>query len=172
LMLSLLVCCMHAPALYTGGWGTSFSAWGKSSSSGGKQPNYDTAEEVPINAAGSAGNMSEIDLGAHQAAYSAAAAAAATNRPAMPWQIPAGAPAFPAAASNAAGVAAREAALSQKEAALKAKEKELQEREAELRRNGGMKPRKNWPLCFPIIHHDIAKDIPASSQGAVWLAYW
>jgi hypothetical protein len=154
-----------------GGWGTSFRAWGKNSSNGGKQPTWDTAEEVPINAAGSAGNMSEIDLGAHQAAYTAAAAAA-NNRPAIPWQIPTGAPALPAAAANSAGVAAREAALAQKEAALKAKEKELQKREAELRRNGGMAPRKNWPLCFPVIHHDIAKDIPAGSQGAVRLAYW
>jgi hypothetical protein len=93
LFFGVLTCQLHAlPAVQAGGWGTSFSAWGKSSSSGGKQPNWDTAEEVPINAAGSAGNMSEIDLGAHQAAYTAAAAAA-SNRPAMPWQIPAGTPA-------------------------------------------------------------------------------
>ncbi|WIA15216.1 hypothetical protein OEZ85_001894 [Tetradesmus obliquus] len=157
----------------SGGWGTSFSAWGKPNSSSGKQPSWDTAEQVPINAAGSASNMSEIDLGAHHAASNTTAAAAASNRPSLPWQIPAGTPAYPAAAgADSAGIAAREAALSQKEAALKAKEKELQAREAELSKSGGLGPRKNWPLCFPIIHHDIAKDIPASSQGAVRMAYW
>jgi hypothetical protein len=167
------LCAGYISGWQTGGWGTSFSAWGKpNSSSGGKQPSWDTAEQVPINTAGSAANMSEVDLGAHHAA-SNTAAVAASNRFSMPWQIPAGAPAYPAAAgADSASVAAQEAALSQKEAALKAKEKELLEREAELRRNGGMAPRKNWPLCFPIIHHDIAKDIPAGSQGAVRLAYW
>jgi hypothetical protein len=148
----------------TGGWGTSFSAWGKPNSSAAST----AAEEAPINAAASAASISEVDLGTH---YAANNTAAASNRFSMPWQIPAGAPAYPGAADSS-GVAAREAALAQKEAALKAKEKELQAREAELRRNGGMAPRKNWPLCFPIIHHDIAKDIPASSQGAVRLAYW
>ncbi|KAF6264121.1 scamp family-domain-containing protein [Scenedesmus sp. NREL 46B-D3] len=123
--------------------------------------------------------MSEVDLGGHHTAYSTAAAppAAAPNRPSMPWQKSAGTPTYPAAAAAAAtadpaGIVTREAALAQKEAALKAKEKELQERETELRRNGGLQPRKNWPLCFPILHHDIAKDIPASSQGTVRLAYW
>lgn len=75
-------------------------------------------------------------------------------------------------ASNTNDLAAREAALARKEAELVAREKDLGSREAELRRAGALAPRKNWPMCFPLIHHDIAGDIPKESQGQVRLAYW
>lgn len=80
-----------------------------------------------------------------------------------------------ASAYNPAGMndaAAREAAIARKEAELLAREKDLTSREAELRRMGAKFPRKNWPVCFPLIHHDIAGDIPREMQGQVRLAYW
>eukprot|EP00879_Flechtneria_rotunda_P021332 GHRR01022482.1.p1 GENE.GHRR01022482.1~~GHRR01022482.1.p1 ORF type:complete len:278 (+),score=76.22 GHRR01022482.1:828-1661(+) len=73
--------------------------------------------------------------------------------------------------TGAPELAAREAAIVQREAALLAKERELRNREAELRQNG-LGPRKNWPVCFPLIHHDIAADIPPGSQPMVRMAYY
>jgi hypothetical protein len=31
---------------------------------------------------------------------------------------------------------------------------------------------KNWPFFFPIMHHDIAADIPENLQWTQRLAYW
>lgn len=69
-------------------------------------------------------------------------------------------------------MAAKEAALARKEAELQAREKDLSSREADLRRAGALQPRKNWPILFPLIHHDIAGDIPQPMQHQVRLAYW
>ncbi|WVZ22006.1 hypothetical protein V8G54_000550 [Vigna mungo] len=77
---------------------------------------------------------------------------------------------------------------------LKKKEKELQSKEAELRRreqveifvcaliplnSGGMVilqagivlEEKNWPPFFPIIHHDIANEIPIHLQKLQYVAF-
>lgn len=63
--------------------------------------------------------------------------------------------------------------LDAKEKALQAKEAELRRWEADLRATGGLKPKKNWPNRFcPIVHHDIAAEIPAALQGTVSKAYY
>ncbi|KAK9819936.1 hypothetical protein WJX72_004131 [[Myrmecia] bisecta] len=62
--------------------------------------------------------------------------------------------------------------LLRKEAELNAREKELKRREDELRRAGGGRPEKNWPICYPITHHDIAGEVPADSQRVVRKGYY
>ncbi|CAI9087561.1 OLC1v1021663C3 [Oldenlandia corymbosa var. corymbosa] len=68
---------------------------------------------------------------------------------------------------------------------LKKKEKELQAKEAELRRReqdvrrkeeaaaraGIVLEEKNWPPFFPIIHHDIANEIPIHLQRIQYVAF-
>ncbi|GJR73970.1 secretory carrier-associated membrane protein 2-like protein [Tanacetum coccineum] len=68
---------------------------------------------------------------------------------------------------------------------LKKKEKELQAREADLRkreelvkrkeeaaaRAGIVLEEKNWPPFFPIIHHDIANEIPIHLQKLQYVAF-
>lgn len=68
---------------------------------------------------------------------------------------------------------------------LKKKEKELQAKEAELRRReqdvrrkeeaaaraGIVLEEKNWPPFFPIIHHDIANEIPIHLQRLQYVAF-
>ncbi|XP_021902348.1 secretory carrier-associated membrane protein 3 [Carica papaya] len=68
---------------------------------------------------------------------------------------------------------------------LKKKEKELQAKEAELRRReqevkrkedaaaraGIVLEEKNWPPFFPIIHHDIANEIPIHLQRIQYIAF-
>ncbi|XAR59126.1 hypothetical protein NMG60_11014784 [Bertholletia excelsa] len=70
-------------------------------------------------------------------------------------------------------------------AELKKKEKELQVKEAELRRReqevrrkeeaaaraGIVLEEKNWPAFFPIIHHDIANEIPIHLQRLQYVAF-
>uniref|UniRef100_B9H242 Secretory carrier-associated membrane protein n=1 Tax=Populus trichocarpa TaxID=3694 RepID=B9H242_POPTR len=64
---------------------------------------------------------------------------------------------------------------------LRKKEKELQAREAELRRRekrledaaaraGVVLEEKNWPPFFPIIHHDVANEIPVHLQKIQYVA--
>lgn len=68
---------------------------------------------------------------------------------------------------------------------MKKKEKELQAKEAELRkreevikrkeeaaaRAGIVIDEKNWPPFFPIIHHDIANEIPVHLQRLLYTAF-
>nr|AGV54380.1 secretory carrier-associated membrane protein [Phaseolus vulgaris] len=68
---------------------------------------------------------------------------------------------------------------------LKKKEKELQSKEAELRRReqdvrrkeeaaaraGIVLEEKNWPPFFPIIHHDIANEIPIHLHKLQYVAF-
>lgn len=70
--------------------------------------------------------------------------------------------------------AARAAALSKKEKELDAKEKRLKELEAELQQAGGLK-KKNWPICWPVVYHDIGEEIPDSHRRVVremYLCWW
>eukprot|EP00270_Netrium_digitus_P008970 TRINITY_DN2711_c0_g1_i1.p1 TRINITY_DN2711_c0_g1~~TRINITY_DN2711_c0_g1_i1.p1 ORF type:complete len:240 (+),score=68.02 TRINITY_DN2711_c0_g1_i1:249-968(+) len=61
----------------------------------------------------------------------------------------------------------KEKELLLREEALKKKEEELRYREAAL----GIDV-KNWPPFFPIIHHDIALDIPVHLQSMMYMAYY
>ncbi|XP_019169690.1 PREDICTED: secretory carrier-associated membrane protein 2-like isoform X1 [Ipomoea nil] len=68
--------------------------------------------------------------------------------------------------------------LKQKETELQAKEAELSRREQELKRKADAAGRagialeeKNWPPFFPIIHHDIANEIPIHLQKLQYVAF-
>ncbi|PPD99368.1 hypothetical protein GOBAR_DD03630 [Gossypium barbadense] len=67
--------------------------------------------------------------------------------------------------------------LKAREKELKAKEAELNKREQELRRKEDAIARgiviedKNWPPYFPIIHHDIANEIPVHLQKIQYVAF-
>ncbi|KAK8514008.1 hypothetical protein V6N12_008728 [Hibiscus sabdariffa] len=68
--------------------------------------------------------------------------------------------------------------LKKKEKELQAKEAELKRREQEVRRKeeaaaraGIVLEEKNWPPFFPIIHHDIANDIPVHLQRLQYVAF-
>lgn len=68
--------------------------------------------------------------------------------------------------------------LKKKEKELQAKEAELNKREREVKRKeeaaaqaGIVLEEKNWPPFFPIIHHDIANEIPIHSQRMQYLAF-
>ncbi|XP_073313144.1 secretory carrier-associated membrane protein 3-like [Primulina huaijiensis] len=68
--------------------------------------------------------------------------------------------------------------LKKKERELQAKENELKRREQEVRRKeeaaaraGIVLEEKNWPPFFPIIHHDIANEIPIHLQRLQYVAF-
>ncbi|EYU29071.1 hypothetical protein ABFS82_05G114100 [Erythranthe guttata] len=61
---------------------------------------------------------------------------------------------------------------------LAALEADLNRRETDIRRreeavSGAVvrTDKRNWPPCFPIIHHDIAKEIPIHAQKLQYLAF-
>ena len=49
--------------------------------------------------------------------------------------------------------------LDQKEKELNAREALLSKQEKDLLASGALKPKKNWPRCYPITYHDIAGDV-------------
>ncbi|OMO65073.1 Secretory carrier membrane protein [Corchorus olitorius] len=68
--------------------------------------------------------------------------------------------------------------LKKKERELQAKESELRKREQEVKRReeaaaraGIVLEEKNWPPFFPIIHHDIANEIPIHLQRLQYTAF-
>eukprot|EP00270_Netrium_digitus_P002250 TRINITY_DN1253_c1_g1_i1.p1 TRINITY_DN1253_c1_g1~~TRINITY_DN1253_c1_g1_i1.p1 ORF type:complete len:271 (-),score=52.01 TRINITY_DN1253_c1_g1_i1:239-1051(-) len=63
--------------------------------------------------------------------------------------------------------------LTQKEKELQVREEQLRRKEQELRsREAALGIQiKNWPSCYPIIHHDIANDIPYECQGLMYAAF-
>ncbi|KAG1657711.1 hypothetical protein FOA52_002515 [Chlamydomonas sp. UWO 241] len=70
---------------------------------------------------------------------------------------------------------ARLAALNKKEKELEVKELKLKKLEAELKDAGGVLVKKNWPICLPMLHHDIAGEIPDKSKRVVrefYLCWW
>ncbi|XP_042428711.1 secretory carrier-associated membrane protein 2-like [Zingiber officinale] len=69
-------------------------------------------------------------------------------------------------------------ALKKKEKELKIKAEQLNKRETELKRReeaavraGIVIEEKNWPPFFPIIHHDIASEIPIHVQRLQYVAF-
>ncbi|CAD5176067.1 unnamed protein product [Musa acuminata subsp. malaccensis] len=65
----------------------------------------------------------------------------------------------------------KEKELQAKEAELNKKEKELKRREEAAARAGIVIEEKNWPPFFPIIHHDIANEIPIHVQRLQYFAF-
>ncbi|KAG6508575.1 hypothetical protein ZIOFF_033949 [Zingiber officinale] len=65
----------------------------------------------------------------------------------------------------------KEKELKIKEEQLNKREKELKRREEAAARAGIMIEEKNWPPFFPIIHHDIASEIPIHVQRLQYVAF-
>lgn len=68
--------------------------------------------------------------------------------------------------------------LKKREKELEAKEAELQKREQELKRKeeaaaraGIIIEHRNWPPFFPLIHHDISREIPSHLQRTQYFAF-
>ncbi|KMZ65698.1 Secretory carrier-associated membrane protein 4 [Zostera marina] len=54
---------------------------------------------------------------------------------------------------------------------LKRREQDIKRREDALSKVGVSTEEKNWPPLFPIIHHDIGKEIPIHAQRMQYLAF-
>ncbi|XP_022930790.1 secretory carrier-associated membrane protein 1-like [Cucurbita moschata] len=66
---------------------------------------------------------------------------------------------------------AKEKELQAKEAELKKREQELKRREDAIARAGIVIEEKNWPPFFPLIHNDIANEIPIHLQNVQYVAF-
>ncbi|KAI4299314.1 hypothetical protein L6164_032783 [Bauhinia variegata] len=65
----------------------------------------------------------------------------------------------------------RERELQAKEAELRRREQEVRRKEEAAARAGIVLEEKNWPPFFPIIHHDIANEIPIHLQKLQYVAF-
>ncbi|KAH7692884.1 SCAMP protein [Dioscorea alata] len=65
----------------------------------------------------------------------------------------------------------KEKELASWETDLKRREQDIKRREDALTRAGVPSEEKNWPPFFPIIHHDIAKEIPVPVQRLQYMAF-
>ncbi|CAN1231479.1 Secretory carrier-associated membrane protein 1, partial [Linum perenne] len=72
---------------------------------------------------------------------------------------------------NAKDFKSKEKELQAKEAELKRKEQELKRREEAISRAGVVIEENNFPPFFPIIHHDIANEIPIHLQRIQYVAF-
>ncbi|KAI5412872.1 Secretory carrier-associated membrane protein 1, variant 3 [Lathyrus oleraceus] len=68
-------------------------------------------------------------------------------------------------------IKAREKELQAREAELKRREQELKRKEDAIARAGIVIEEKNWPPFFPLIHHDIASEIPIHLQTIQYFAF-
>ncbi|GMJ09870.1 Secretory carrier membrane protein 3 [Hibiscus trionum] len=73
--------------------------------------------------------------------------------------------------TSAKSLKEREKELQAKEAELQRREQELIRKEETLARSGVEIEEKNWPPFFPIIHHNIAKEIPIHLQYKQYVAF-
>ncbi|XP_073273475.1 secretory carrier-associated membrane protein 1-like [Primulina huaijiensis] len=72
---------------------------------------------------------------------------------------------------SAADLKKKERELQAKEADLKRREQEVKRKEEAAARAGIVIEEKNWPSFFPIIHHDIANEIPIHLQKLQYVAF-
>ncbi|XP_039008960.1 secretory carrier-associated membrane protein 1-like [Hibiscus syriacus] len=68
-------------------------------------------------------------------------------------------------------VTSKEKELRAKEAELKRREEELMTKEEAIKRARIVIEVKNWPAFFPIIHNDIANEIPVHLQTIMYVAF-
>ncbi|AES63726.1 Secretory carrier-associated membrane protein [Medicago truncatula] len=66
----------------------------------------------------------------------------------------------------------KERELQAKEAELRKREQEVRRKEEAISRAGIVIEEKNWPPFFPIIHHDIANEIPVHLQRLQYVAFF
>ncbi|CAH9093586.1 unnamed protein product [Cuscuta epithymum] len=72
---------------------------------------------------------------------------------------------------NTTDLKKKEKELQSKEAELKKREHDIKRREDAAARAGIVIEEKNWPPFFPIIHHDIANEIPLHLQRLQYIAF-
>ncbi|KAK8656583.1 hypothetical protein V6N13_098530 [Hibiscus sabdariffa] len=72
---------------------------------------------------------------------------------------------------SAKDLKAREKELKAKEAELNKREQELKRKEDAIAQAGIVIEEKNWPPFFPIIHHDIANEVPIHLQKTQYVAF-
>ncbi|KNA26133.1 hypothetical protein SOVF_000240 [Spinacia oleracea] len=72
---------------------------------------------------------------------------------------------------NGRDLKSKEKELQAKEAELRKKEQDLKRREDAISRAGIVIEEKNWPPFLPIIHHDIANEIPVHLQKLQYVAF-
>ncbi|KAK6149899.1 hypothetical protein DH2020_017424 [Rehmannia glutinosa] len=72
---------------------------------------------------------------------------------------------------SASDLKKKERELQAKEAELKRREQEVRRKEEAIARAGIVIEEKNWPPFFPIIHHDIANEIPIHLQKLQYVAF-
>ncbi|XP_019416253.1 PREDICTED: secretory carrier-associated membrane protein 1-like [Lupinus angustifolius] len=72
---------------------------------------------------------------------------------------------------TAKDIEAKEKALQAREAELKRREQELKRKEDAIARAGIVIEEKNWPPFLPLIHHDIANEIPLHLQRVQYVAF-
>jgi len=65
----------------------------------------------------------------------------------------------------------KEKELEAKEAELRRREQDLKRREEAAARAGIVIEEKNWPPFFPLIHHDISREIPTHLQRLQYTAF-
>ncbi|XP_073279893.1 secretory carrier-associated membrane protein 2-like [Primulina huaijiensis] len=82
--------------------------------------------------------------------------------PTAPFDIP---------LDSASDLKMKERELQAKEAELKRREQEVRRREEAAARAGIVLEDKNWPPFFPIIHHDIANEIPIHLQKLQYVTF-
>ncbi|CAI9280174.1 unnamed protein product [Lactuca saligna] len=72
---------------------------------------------------------------------------------------------------SASDLRAKEKKLKDKEAELNRREEEVKRKEDAMVRAGNNVEVKNWPPFFPLIHHDIPKEIPVQQQRTQYVAF-
>lgn len=72
---------------------------------------------------------------------------------------------------NSKDLKKREKELEAKEAELRRREQELKRKEEAAARAGIVIEDRNWPPFFPLIHHDITREIPAHLQRIQYFAF-
>ncbi|XP_062152793.1 secretory carrier-associated membrane protein 1 isoform X1 [Alnus glutinosa] len=72
---------------------------------------------------------------------------------------------------NGKDLKTKEKELQAKEAELKRREQEIRRREDAVARAGVVIEEKNWPPFCPLIHHDIANEIPIHLQRIQYVAF-
>ncbi|GAB4825003.1 Secretory carrier-associated membrane protein 3 [Ancistrocladus abbreviatus] len=65
----------------------------------------------------------------------------------------------------------KEKELQAREAVLRKREQELKRKEDAVAQAGIVIEEKNWPQIFPLIHHDIANEIPVHLQRLQYVAF-
>ncbi|XP_071722773.1 secretory carrier-associated membrane protein 1-like isoform X2 [Rutidosis leptorrhynchoides] len=72
---------------------------------------------------------------------------------------------------SAKDLKAKEKELQAREAELKKREQDLKRKEYAIKKAGIVIEEKNWPSFFPIIHHDIGKEVPVHLQRVQYVAF-